>query len=152
MQKHFKSWNIHWDFELEWFLVFRPTPSEICYDEIFRTFLFQPFWKYFELLFLAGISNFWIKRLLIRPELFRHSRWIRLLAPYICFYCVWPNLTIPPIWFYHFNFHPPIYFPSPNLLLELSNSPKLTTGIQGRLVKIFFEEQSDYGKGVTATF
>ena len=62
------------------------------------------------------------------------------MAPYICFYRVWPNLTIPPIWFYHFNFHPPIYSPSPNLLPEFSNSPKLTTGIQGRpsLVKNFF--------------
>ena len=62
----------------------------------------------------------------------------KLLAPYICFYRVWPNLTIPPIWFYHFNFHPPIYSPSPNLLPEFSNSPKLTTGIQGRLVKKIF--------------
>ena len=62
------------------------------------------------------------------------------MAPYICFYRVWPNLTIPPIWFYHFNFHPKIYSPSPNLLPEFSNSPKLTTGIQGRprLVKKFF--------------
>ena len=24
-----------------------------------------------------------------------------ILAPYICFYRVWPNLTIPPIWFSH---------------------------------------------------
>ena len=63
---------------------------------------------------------------------------VRILASYICFYRVWPNLTIPPIWFYHFNFHPPIYSPSPNLLPEFSNSPKLTTGIQGLLIKKFF--------------
>ena len=37
-------------------------PSFFCYDEI----IFQ-------------ITNFWIKRLLIRPKLFQHSTWIGLL-------------------------------------------------------------------------
>ena len=75
-----------------------------------------------------------------------------ILAPYICFYRVWPNLTIPPIWFYYFNFHPPIYSPSPNLLPEFSNSPKLTTGIQGRLVKNFFKSSQIMGKGWQSLF
>ena len=45
----------------------------------FKLFLFQPSWKYFNLLFLLWISKFLLKRLLIRPKLFRHTTWIGLI-------------------------------------------------------------------------
>ena len=47
------------------------------------------------------------------------TKWkIWTMGRYICFYRVWPNLTIPPIWFTQ-------SISSPNLSLELSNSTNL---------------------------
>ena len=48
--------------QLFWHQNISTCPSFFCYDEI----IFQ-------------ITNFWIKRLLIRPKLFRHTTWIGLI-------------------------------------------------------------------------
>ena len=50
------SRNIYWQFELESFLVFRPTPTNICYDEISRPFFISNFLKIFRTFF--GGRNF----------------------------------------------------------------------------------------------
>ena len=85
---------------LQWLNFFTSTPWKIVRPELFQppniltqksamtkyfklfisTFLFQPSWKYFNLLFLLWISKFLLKRLLIRPKLFRHTTWIGLLS------------------------------------------------------------------------
>ena len=49
--------------QLFWHQNISTCPSFFCYDEI----IFQ-------------ITNFWIKRLLIQPKLFRHSTWIGLMS------------------------------------------------------------------------